>query len=109
MSSGIWPKVAKDPFENPEHNWPVQQYGGQLWEKFIDIYDHGYPIRKALPTEVVGWEAVGASDVHHIVDRILAASQNIRSKWELNAPWQVDFLDLTDPGNPKRVAPRKFD
>jgi hypothetical protein len=92
LSSGVWPRVAHDPFATGEDPQPVPRYVQDALGGGFEIHHRGSQ-RPATRREVEGLEPVAAWDRQHVEDRIVAAFRGERSPW-LAAPWPVPPLDL---------------
>ena len=73
ITSGQCPIVGRDPFENPESEWPPPYYMKDKISGEYSLYHKG-EIRPASEFECRGLEEAAVWDLHHIVDRIMQNS-----------------------------------
>ena len=71
------PIVAYDPSTTPDDDWPPPMSVTNPISGATQLYHRG-KMRPATPAECEGLEPAAAWDLHHIVDRIVGASQDQR-------------------------------
>lgn len=73
IRSGEFPVVGRDPFDDPESEWPPPNYIKDKISGEYSIYHKG-EIREASESECKGLEEAAVWHSHHIVDRIMQNS-----------------------------------
>lgn len=105
LSSTEWPKVGKEKLSLEEVAFASLGY---VYDDYLDIYKLYNPsktdeITPSSKGECFGLEPVAAWDKEQIIERIFSSFKGEKSEWLDPDPWVPFGLDMSVPGNFKRV------